>query len=448
MASLTAISNAVGYAKSFRLVTWAWPSPGARRRSEWWPNAGWMYCYVFSKFSAGMLMRAAVKIDARTVVSTIALCAILALPKASTLAQGRYFPPAGSWARKTPTEVGMDAAKLKTAIQFAQTHETNWPRDFSTQEKIFGTLLGPIPKSRAGTNGLIIRHGYVVAEFGDTNNVAPTYSVAKSMLSTVAGVAVRDGLITNLDEPVGVKVNDGGYDSRQNKRITWRNHLQQESEWEGEIWGKKHDFVGAVAFREGERKPRDLQAPGTFYEYNDVRINRLALSLLRLFKKPIPEVFRDGIMNPIGASNTWQWIPYYNAYVDIDGKKMPSISGGTRWGGGVWINAWDMARFGYLWLRGGKWRSSQSIPPEYVKAALTPAGAKNSPDYGFLWWLNAQGDNHPDLPRNVFKAQGAGSNTIFVSPDHDLVIVWRWHGEGKQQFFKQVVDSIKTDSTQ
>ena len=89
---------------------------------------------------------------------------------------------------------------------------------------------------------------------------------------------------------------------------------------------------------------------------------------------------------------------------------------------------------------------SRLLPPDYVKAALTPARAKNSPDYGFLWWLNTTG--HEELPRNLFEAQGAGSNTIFVSPDHDLVIVWRWHGEGKQQFFKQVVDSIKPTMAQ
>jgi CubicO group peptidase (beta-lactamase class C family) len=389
-------------------------------------------------------MFAVVKFHTRTVISATALGVALALLTATTpFAQSVYYPPAGSWARKAPAEVGMDAAKLEAAIQFALTHETNWPRDFSTQNKIFGTPLGPVAKKRAGTNGLVIRHGYVVAEFGDTNNVAPTYSVAKSMLSTVAGVAVRDRLITNLDEPVGVKVTDGGYDSQQNTRITWRNHLQQESEWEGEMWGKKHDFVGTEAFGEGEHKPRDLEEPGTFYEYNDVRVNRFSLSLLRLFKKPIPEVFRDEIMNPIGASNMWQWIPYDNSHVEIDGKKMPSVSGGTRWGGGVWINTWDMARFGYLWLRGGKWGSKQLIPPDYVKAAVTSARAKNSPDYGFLWWLNTTGRDHPELPRNVFEAQGGGSNTIFVSPNHDLVIVWRWHGEGKQQFFKHVVDSIK-----
>ncbi len=377
---------------------------------------------------------------------TVAASAFVLAIDTNTIAQGVYYPPAGSWAHKAPSEVGMDAARLDAAIAFAKTHETNWPRDFSTQEKIFGTLLGPIPKDRAGMNGLIIRHGYVVAEFGDTTNIAPTYSVAKSMLSTVTAVAVRDGLIKNLDAPVGSQVKDGGYDSPHNAKITWRNHLQQESEWEGEMWGKKHDFVGAVAFGDGERKPRELQDAGTFYEYNDVRINRLSLSLLRLFKKPVPEVFRDEIMNPIGASNTWQWIPYNNSYAEIDGKKRPSVSGGTRWGGGVWINAWDMARFGYLWLRAGKWGSKQLLPPDYVKAAVTPASASNSPDYGFLWWLNTRGKSHPELPRNVFEAQGAGSNTIFISPDHDLVIVWRWHGSGKQQFFKQVLDSIRQGS--
>jgi CubicO group peptidase (beta-lactamase class C family) len=364
-----------------------------------------------------------------------------------TAAQATYYPPAGTWEHKAPAAVGMDGAKLDAAIAFAQAHETNWPRDFSTQEKIFGTLLGPIPKSRAGTNGLIIRHGYVVGEFGDTNNVAPTYSVAKSMLSTVTGVALRDRLITNLDSPVSLQIKDGGYDSRQNTKITWKNHLQQETEWEGEMWGKKHDFVGTVAFGDGERKPRDLEEPGTRYEYNDVRINRFSLSLLRLFKKPIPEVFRDEIMNPIGASNTWQWIPYNNSYADIDGKKMPSVSGGTRWGGGVWINAWDMARFGYLWLRGGKWGNQQLIPADYVKLAITPAKAKNSPDYGFLWWLNSRG-GAKTLPTNSFQAQGAGSNTIFVSPDHDLVIVWRWHGSGKEEFFKRVIDAINSQTSQ
>jgi CubicO group peptidase (beta-lactamase class C family) len=389
-------------------------------------------------------MRSIATRPARFVCFVAGLCLLYAVAPA---AQGIYYPPAGSWALKAPAEVGMDAAKLEAAIKFAEARETNWPRDFSTQEKIFGTLLGPIPKSRAGTNGVIIRNGYIVGEFGDTSNVAPTYSVAKSMLATVAGVAVRERLITNLAAPVGLQVKDGGYDSPQNAKVTWKNHLQQTTEWEGELWGKKHDFVGTAAFGDGERKPRELSEAGTFYEYNDVRINRFSLSMLRMFKKPIPDVFRDEVMNVIGASNTWQWIPYNNSYAEVDGKKMPSVSGGTRWGGGVWINALDMARFGYLWLRGGKWGNKQIIPPAYVKEALAAGGAKNSPDYGYLWWLNTKGGSKL-LPTNSFQAQGAGSNTIFVSPDHDLVIVWRWHGGGKEQFFRQVIDAINPQTSQ
>ena len=357
---------------------------------------------------------------------------------------GTYYPPAGAWAKKAPAEVGMDAAKVNAAIEFAKQRETSWPRDFSTQEKIFGAKLGSMPTRRPETNGVIIRNGYIVAEFGDVSSIVPTYSVAKSMLATVTGVAVREGLIKDLDAAVGSQIKDGGYDSAHNAKVTWRHHLQQESEWEGEMWGKKHDFVGTVAFGDGERKPRAVQAPGSFYEYNDVRINRFALSLLRLFKKPVPEVFRDEVMNVIGASSTWLWVPYVNSYVDMDGQQMASVSGGTRWGGGVWISALDMARFGYLWLRNGRWGDKQIIPPGYVKQALTPSA--NGPDYGFLWWLNTKG-GAKTLPPNSFQAQGAGSNTIFVSPNHDLVIVWRWHGAGKEQFFRQVIDSIQ-DATQ
>jgi CubicO group peptidase (beta-lactamase class C family) len=314
--------------------------------------------------------------------------------------------------------------------------------DFSDQERIFGSLLGSVPTKRAKTNGVVIYKGYVVAEFGDTTWVDPTYSVAKSMLATVAAIGVRDGKVpANLDEPVGTLVKDGGYASPRNAQVTWKMHLQQETEWEGEMWGKKDDFVGTVAFGQGERKPRELQRPGTFYEYNDVRINRLALSLLRTFKKPVPEVFRDEVMDVIGASNSWKWVPYHNSYVEIDGRKQPSVSGGTRWGGGVWINSWDMARFGYLWLRGGKWGDRQVLPADYVKAAVTRSA--HGPDYGYLWWLNTNQKNYPGLPANVYGARGAGSNTILISPNHDLVVVWRWHAGNEAEFAKRVIAAIK-----
>ena len=368
------------------------------------------------------------------------LAALLLSSAAPSTQVAPYFPPAGTWARKAPAELGLDPAKLDEAIGYARSRETNRPLDLSDQEKVFGSLLGSMPTKRAATNGVVIYKGFVAAEFGDTTWVDPTYSVAKSMLSTVAAVAVRDGKIANLEAPVSAAVKDGGYDSPQNASITWKMHLQQESEWEGSMWGKAHDFVGVEAFGDGQRRPRPLDRPGTRYEYNDVRINRFALSLLRVFDKAVPEVFRDEIMDPIGGSNAWKWIPYHNSYVEIGGRKTPSVSGGTRWGGGVWINSWDMARFGYLWLRGGKWGDRQLVPAAYVKAALTPSA--HGPDYGYLWWLNTQGKNYPGLPATVYGARGAGSNTILISPDHDLVVVWRWHAGNEAEFAKRIIAAI------
>jgi CubicO group peptidase (beta-lactamase class C family) len=350
-----------------------------------------------------------------------------------------YFPPKGEWAHKTPAEAGMDPAKFNEAIVFMKSQENTQARDFSDQEIIFGKLLGSVPTERAATNALIVRHGYIVGEFGDTTRPDPTYSVAKSMLSTVAGIAYDRHLIPDLEDPVVNRIKDGGYDSPHNRLVTWRNHLQQESEWEGDMWGKNANFIGHEAFGNGEMKPRPIEVPGAHYEYNDVRINRFSLSLLELFKKQVPDVFRDEVMNPIGASSTWKWVPYANSYITLDGKRMASVSGGTRWGGGVWISTYDMARFGLLWLHRGKWRDQQIISEQYVKLATTPSA--HGPDYGFLWWLNTTGKEWSGSPTNIFEARGAGGNIIFVDPGHDLVIVWRWSAKSAEGF-KKVLDAI------
>ena len=376
----------------------------------------------------------------RTVVAAGLSIACL-LFDATAHAQSPYVPPAGTWEKRSPESLGLDPVALAAAVAFAEGQETTREMDFSDQERIFGSLLGSVPTRRARTNGLVVYKGYVVAEFGDTTFVDPTYSAAKSMLATVAGIAVRDGRIRDLDEPVARLVHDGGYDSVQNSRVTWRMHLHQESEWEGEMWGKVHDLASVAANGESARKPRALQAPGSHYEYNDVRVNRFSLSLLRVLGRPVPDVFREEVMDVIGASNAWKWVPYHNSYVDVNGRRMASVSGGTRWGGGVWLHAWDMARFGYLWLRGGRWGEKQVLPPAFVKAALTPSA--HGPDYGFLFWLNTQQKNYPGLPGSVFGARGAGSNTITICPEQDLVVVWRWHRGNEAEFVKRVIASIR-----
>lgn len=355
-----------------------------------------------------------------------------------------YYPARNSWESRKPSDVGMDENQLNQAVAWAKAHETNRPKDLSDQAQVFGRVLGKMPAERGGVNGIILRQGYIVAEFGDTARVDPTYSVAKSYLSTLLGLAIDRVLIKNITDPVRKYITDGGYDSPHNAKITWEYHARQTSEWEGTMFGKPHTFIGTEEFGAGARKPRDLREPGTFYEYNDVRINRFSLSLLRVWKRPLPDVLKTEIMDPIGASNTWSYYGYENSDVDVDGKKMTSVSGGTRWGGGLWMSTRDHARFGYLMLRRGKWKDKQLISEEWITRA-TAAGGPGDNDYGYLWWLNTQGKARPDTPKNSFAAVGAGQNILWIDPDHDLVVVLRWYRGNDNEFFKQIIRAIKRD---
>ena len=354
-----------------------------------------------------------------------------------------YYPPPGEgWQHARPEAVGMNSALLDQAVAYAKTQASTIPRDFSTQVETFGRVLGPLPKERGETNGIIIRHGYIVAEWGDTKQVDPTYSVAKSFLSTLAGLAVDRGMIKSVGDPVKNYVSDHGYDSPHNAKVTWEEHLQQTSEWEGSMWGKNSDFIGVEEFGKGQRKPRALKEPGEYWEYNDVRVNRLSLSLLEVWQKPLPRVLKDEIMDRIGASNTWQYHAYNNSTTLINGRPMESVSGGTRWGGGLWISARDEARFGYLFLCKGKWKDKQIISENWVRAATTPTPVAR--DYGYLWWLNTAQKQYPGLPATSFAALGYGTNTIWIDPEHDLVVVWRWHQDkSSDEFFKQILAAVR-----
>jgi CubicO group peptidase (beta-lactamase class C family) len=360
--------------------------------------------------------------------SSFAAPLILAFFALSLQAAPAYFPPPGKWQKKTPADLGMDAAKLQQAVDYAKANGSTWDFD-KDQVRTFGAVLGPLPKQRAATNGIILRHGYIVAEFGDTKTNDPVYSVAKSFISTVCSIGVARGLIKDVNDPVAKYIHDGGYDSPHNAKITWKNHLQQTSEWEGVLWGKNADFVGVEQFGNGKREPRAIQEPGSYYEYNDVRINRFSLSLLRLFGEGLPEVLKKNVMDPIGASLEWGWHGYGDkSTVEINGRPIESVSGGTRWGGGLWINSEDLARFGLLILNHGKWGSQQVVSAKWLDEAVTPS--EHGPDYGYLWWLNTKQKQWPSGPPSSFAAIGNGGNIVWIDPAHDIVLVWHWHKGG------------------
>ena len=111
-----------------------------------------------------------------------------------TLAQKPYYPPAGEWERRTPEQQNIDPAKLKEAIDFAIANESKSPKDLELAHyqtfgrEPFGEAIGPF-RERGGAAGIIIRGGYIVAEWGDTGRVDMTFSVTKSFLSATVGLA-------------------------------------------------------------------------------------------------------------------------------------------------------------------------------------------------------------------------------------------------------------------
>ncbi|MBL8179469.1 MAG: serine hydrolase [Bryobacterales bacterium] len=365
----------------------------------------------------------------------LVLLTLLALVPAAA----QYVPPPGPiWKKST---AGFDRKKLQVALAFARQNEGWW--DFAKdQQRVFGKPLGPVPASRAAANMIILRDGLLVAEFGDTNAADPIYSAAKSFLSLVCGLATDRGLIGKPQDPVRLTVKDGGYDSPHNAKVTWEHHLRQTSEWDGTLWNRRHDFIGREEFGSAERKPRPLQEPGAYYEYNDVRVNRLSLSLLRLFQEPLGDVLRKHIMDPIGASSTWAWHGYRNSIVQIDGREIASVPGGTRWGGGIWMSTRDLARVGLLVMRNGDWNGRRILSEKWLSESIR--SNDKGPDYGYLWWLNTQGKQWPGAPRSSFAAIGNGSNIVWIDREHRLVVVWRWfEGKATADFLKLLLDSIQ-----
>jgi CubicO group peptidase (beta-lactamase class C family) len=378
-----------------------------------------------------------------------------------------YYPDA-TWQHRTPSESGVRPDLLKQAIDFAVAGETKAPRDLVMNHyqtfgrEPFGYAIGPI-QERGDPTGIIIRKGYIVAEWGDPLRVDMTHSVTKSFLSSVVGIAIERGMIRSVDDAVrdyvppvqlytppsttnkSDRLNASDllfpFESPHNRTITWDDLLRQTSDWEGTLWGKP-DWADRPGDNPAEWGTLPRNKPGTFYKYNDTRTNLMALAALNVWRRPLPQVLKENIMDPIGASSTWRWFGYENSWVVLDGTVMQSVTGGGHWGGGMFINAYDMARFGYLTLRRGNWKDRQLLSEQWIDQARTPI--KPEPIYGYMnWFLNTDRKRWPSAPATAFAHVGNGTNMVYVDQEHDLVAVARWiDPEAVDGFLKRLLAAV------
>jgi CubicO group peptidase (beta-lactamase class C family) len=368
-----------------------------------------------------------------------------------------YFPSATEWKRVSPAEAGFDPVRLDSAIANAKRLENRAPRDLEEAHyqtfgrEPFGGAVGPFSE-RGPQTGVIVRRGHIVATWGDPERVDMTFSVTKSFVSTVVGLAIDRGMIRSIDDPVHAYMapvlhadppalaSEGGrgrFDGRRpidlfatphNRKITWNHLLRQVSDWEGTLWSKP-EWADRPSQQPTTWWTRDRVDPGSAYEYNDTRVNVLALAALNVWRRPLPAVLREHVMDPIGASPTWRWYGYDNSWVVLDGQLVQSVSGGGHWGGGMFISALDQARFGLLTCRNGKWGDRQIISQAWIRQARTPTPVQQG--YGFMnFYLNTPAANGnrpvPTAPPTAFWHLGNGTNAIYCDPENDIVVVARW----------------------
>ncbi|MHA8109625.1 serine hydrolase domain-containing protein [Aquirufa sp. A-Brett2-W8] len=374
-----------------------------------------------------------------------------------------YYPSAKNWEHKSPAFFNIDTNKVKEAVDFAKAHETTQPKNLWLSQAMqfgkepFSDPIGPMA-DRGPAAGIIIYKGYIIAEWGNPSSVEMTHSVTKSFVSSVVGLAYEKGLISSLDDKVytylppvevataEVLANENPltktsfiypFETEHNRKISWDHLLRQTSDWEGVLWGKP-DWADRPSDKSAEWTTRKRFEPGSVFKYNDTRVNALTLAATLVWRKPLPEVLRENIMNPIGASNTWVWAGYKNAWIIVDGKMIQSVSGGGHFGGGMFINTYDMGRFGLLTLRKGNWNGKQILSEDWIRKSMTPTPANTG--YGFMnYYLNTDNKLYPSAPATAFAHLGNGTNAIYVDQENDLVAVVRWIEDKSMDGFVKIL---------
>ncbi len=219
-------------------------------------------------------------------------------------------------------------------------------------------------------------------------------SVQKSVTSTLLGIA-RDGGLLDFDDAVSDYLHAGWSkaSAADEGRISLRHLMTMSS-------GLNPNTLRKVA------------EPGTLFDYNTDAYQKLRRVLENASGLGIDELSRQWLLDPIDVGSSAGWVERL-----VGGE--PDATGEVPWG--LRLTVRDMARFGLLALRGGRWADAAVTPDGWFAEAWTPSPAKR--DYGLLWWLLGRGARGGrDAPPDWVGALGAGDQKVYVIPSLDLVM--------------------------
>jgi CubicO group peptidase (beta-lactamase class C family) len=270
-------------------------------------------------------------------------------------------------------------------------------------------------QQHGGLSGCVVRFGTLVKEWGPASTRADIKSATKGAIgTTILGLAIGAGLV-QLDDPARKYLPEIGTESPGNS-----------AEWLGAVTLRQLATMTA-GFDDG-RPAKLVSCPGTAGIYSNDTANMLAELLTVRFGEDLASVLNRQVMDPIGVDPAeWRWRANQYRSKTIHGVASREFASG------ITITPRALARIGYLYLRGGRWKERAILPPEFIQVATHPTDLPAPyPYYGFYWGSNAKGAL-ADLPRDVFWALGLGDSILVICPSFDLVAVRLGTGNTQSQ---------------
>lgn len=261
---------------------------------------------------------------------------------------------------------------------------------------------------------MIVHRGHLIEQWGDVTARYKCHSIRKSLLSALIGIHVHEGRI-DLD----LSLAELGIDDREG--LTERERAATIMDLLTARSGVYHPTHYETERMIRIKPARHSHGPGTWWCYNNWDFNALGTIFEQLTGRGIFEEFRDRIAVPLGMEDfRYDTARRDGEYVHSEASMHAAYP--------FRLSARDMARFGLLYLNGGRWNGMQVVPEKWVRTSVRPyslAGDRGA--YGYMWWVAHQDIHFPQMsvPHGTYSARGARGHYIVVVPQHDLVVVHR-----------------------